>query len=375
MADQILFARLYPQEYHRKFHEAKCRPDGRGFMTARPLSIRTGALASTDGSAIVKVGNTIVTCGVRLEIGIPDALAPQLGRLVVTMDMPNLCSRQLPRSQLIRQTETATIASSLQTAIMSAGLVNMASLCIQEGVSVVVVYADVVCLNDDGGVYGAAMLALQYALLDTQVPTYRSDDDGKVWLVEDAPTKSLLNGNPTQTGLIQVKGEEEDHGIEDGQQKGGVRRELGKNEEKGVEVICYPLIIGIMERSELNDKPNSDIDGSLEKKGIGQDQGTKPTKALDPLMLVDMSTSEEGICDGKVTLLCRQDGTIVNVNKQGKAKLNNQQLEAAMIVAESRAKRLAQAHLESINKVKENNKNNTLRNSIAIFVDEEDITI
>lgn len=41
------------------------RPDGRSLQKFRPVSINVGSIKTAEGSAIVKIGNTVVVCGIK----------------------------------------------------------------------------------------------------------------------------------------------------------------------------------------------------------------------------------------------------------------------------------------------------------------------
>lgn len=49
----------------------------------RKTTVTKGSLSSCDGSAMVKIGNTTVLCGLKLEIGAPSVFKPRDGKLVV----------------------------------------------------------------------------------------------------------------------------------------------------------------------------------------------------------------------------------------------------------------------------------------------------
>ena len=46
------------------------RPDGRSLRKFRPVSVNVGSIKTADGSAIVKIGNTVVVCGIKAVSGI-----------------------------------------------------------------------------------------------------------------------------------------------------------------------------------------------------------------------------------------------------------------------------------------------------------------
>lgn len=73
--------KLQPAEYFKQHYEQEVRPDGRSGLTSlRPVSISTGSITTADGSAVVKQGETIVICGIKLEISEPIPEAPKSGK-------------------------------------------------------------------------------------------------------------------------------------------------------------------------------------------------------------------------------------------------------------------------------------------------------
>ncbi len=52
-----------PYEYYLKFIKQNCRPDNRRLSDIRPCSISPGCINTVNGSAMVKLGSTVVLCG------------------------------------------------------------------------------------------------------------------------------------------------------------------------------------------------------------------------------------------------------------------------------------------------------------------------
>ncbi len=78
---QETFKKLQPEEYHKQFYDESRRPDGRSGLTAlRPVSISVDSITTADGSSVVKQGDTIVVCGVKLEVAEPKAETPDEGK-------------------------------------------------------------------------------------------------------------------------------------------------------------------------------------------------------------------------------------------------------------------------------------------------------
>ena len=51
-----------------------------------------GAITSADGSAMVKLGNTVVVCGIKCEISRPPADKQNCGVIIANVQLPPMCS-------------------------------------------------------------------------------------------------------------------------------------------------------------------------------------------------------------------------------------------------------------------------------------------
>lgn len=92
-----VFKRLHPASYLSRFLSSGYRPDGRPILPSssfqstasasasaaddvwRQVSINTGSISTAHGSALVRMGDTTMVCGVKAEVGEPDAEAPGEG--------------------------------------------------------------------------------------------------------------------------------------------------------------------------------------------------------------------------------------------------------------------------------------------------------
>nr|XP_021586168.1 exosome complex component RRP43 isoform X1 [Ictidomys tridecemlineatus] len=73
------FRTVEPMEYYRRFLKENCRPDGRELGEFRTTTVNIGSISTADGSALVKLGNTTVVCGVKAEFAAPPTDAPDKG--------------------------------------------------------------------------------------------------------------------------------------------------------------------------------------------------------------------------------------------------------------------------------------------------------
>ncbi|KAF7469894.1 Hypothetical predicted protein [Marmota monax] len=86
------FKTVEPMEYYRRFLKENCHIDGREFGKFRTTTVNIVPISTTDGSALVKLGNTTVVYGVKAEFAEPSTDAPNKGYVVSNVDLPTLCS-------------------------------------------------------------------------------------------------------------------------------------------------------------------------------------------------------------------------------------------------------------------------------------------
>ena len=117
-----IFQRLHPRVYLERFLAEHVRPDGRPFNVARDVAVNvgvsatsacfyatpytflnpkiTGSISTADGSALVRLGNTTVVCGVKAEIAEPELDAGLQGFLGVFLRFPPPPFLPAPLTQL-----------------------------------------------------------------------------------------------------------------------------------------------------------------------------------------------------------------------------------------------------------------------------------
>ncbi|KAF6748991.1 ribosomal protein S5 domain 2-like protein [Ephemerocybe angulata] len=169
-----IFQRLHPRAYLERFLAEGFRPDGRALDAWREVSVNTGSISTADGSALVRLGNTTVVCGVKAEIAEPELDAGARGFLVPNLDLPAMCS---PRFKPGPPSEDAQVLSDrLTEALTSSGVLPLESLCIHPGKAVWVLYVDATCINYDGNAFDATLLAMVAALKNTRLPVATYDE-------------------------------------------------------------------------------------------------------------------------------------------------------------------------------------------------------
>ncbi|GAA6000741.1 hypothetical protein JCM10207_004634 [Rhodosporidiobolus poonsookiae] len=177
-----LFKRLHPKPYLERFVGEGVRPDGRPLGAQareddvwRDASVNIGSVSTAPSSALVRLGKTSLVCGVTLEIAPPDLARPNEGFIIPNVDLSPLCSpifRPGPPAD-----EAQVLSARLRDVLLASNVLPLSSLVIEPGKAVWVVYLDVVCLNYDGGILDAAVLAAVGALRNLTLPKAEFDVD------------------------------------------------------------------------------------------------------------------------------------------------------------------------------------------------------
>ncbi|KAG5644807.1 hypothetical protein DXG03_007629 [Asterophora parasitica] len=172
-----IFQRLHPRAYLERFLAENVRPDGRPYDAWRDVSVNVGSISTANGSALVRLGNTTVVCGVKAEIAEPELDRPNEGFVVPNLDLPAMCS---PRFKPGPPTEEAQVLSDrLNEAIVASGMIDLESLSIHPGNAAWVLYVDATCINYDGNVFDATLLAMVAALKNTTLPKATYDEESQ----------------------------------------------------------------------------------------------------------------------------------------------------------------------------------------------------
>jgi exosome complex component RRP42 len=144
------------------------RVDGRGPSDVRPISIITNYVPRADGSAYVKLGETIVLTGVKIEPGTPYPDNPSEGVLIVNAEFVPLAS---PLFEPGPPDENAyELARVIDRSFRESKAINLSKLGIVPGKKVMVLWTDIYVLNHNGNLIDASAISTLAALLTTKVP-------------------------------------------------------------------------------------------------------------------------------------------------------------------------------------------------------------
>eukprot|EP01113_Clastostelium_recurvatum_P038770 TRINITY_DN5837_c0_g1_i1.p1 TRINITY_DN5837_c0_g1~~TRINITY_DN5837_c0_g1_i1.p1 ORF type:complete len:281 (-),score=37.23 TRINITY_DN5837_c0_g1_i1:12-854(-) len=183
------FQKIYPLEFYRKFLVQSVRPDGRGLLKTRKTTISAGSISTADASAFVRIGNTSVVAGITAEIGAPP-LNEQL-QTIINVELTPLCSTQFISGK--PSTQAMALSAQLNSLVQSTQLIQQKDLNFDtDGRLVWYLYVDIYCLDYDGNMYDACVLALQAALRDLQLFHGEIGPKGEGIANNDVPPRKLL---------------------------------------------------------------------------------------------------------------------------------------------------------------------------------------
>lgn len=174
----------------KRYLEQGKRFDGRGLDEFREIVVETGVSKNAEGSARVKIGNTEVIVGVKMDVATPYPDSPNKGNMMVTAELLPLSSPRFesgpPKFPAIE------LGRVIDRGIRESKFIDMEKLCIKEGEKVWTVFIDIYTINDDGNLFDAAGLGAIIALKNAKIPKYDEENEKVLYgelSEENVPTK------------------------------------------------------------------------------------------------------------------------------------------------------------------------------------------
>ena len=147
------------------------RIDGRGFDDFRDIEIETGVISKAEGSARVKIGNTQVITGIKMDVGEPYSDSPESGVMSTAAELIPMASPDFeagpPREDSIE------LARVVDRGIRESEIIKLDELCITPKEKVWIVFIDIHILDYDGNLFDTASLSALAALMTANVPAER----------------------------------------------------------------------------------------------------------------------------------------------------------------------------------------------------------
>jgi len=150
------------------------RLDGRSLTDYREITIEYGVSKHAEGSAKVKIGETEVIAGVKLETGTPYPDNLDEGTIIVNAEFLPLSNPDFESGP--PGIESIELARVVDRGIRESKALDFKKLCIREGELIWMVLIDIYPLNDAGNLQDAASLAALAALSKASFPKLLDND-------------------------------------------------------------------------------------------------------------------------------------------------------------------------------------------------------
>lgn len=148
----------------------KKRIDGRKDTEFRKVTIEKNPFGNAEGSARVRIGETDVIAGVKMEVGKPFPDKLDEGVLMVGAEFSPLASSDFETGP--PGEASIELARVVDRGIRESKAIDTKKLCIEEGEKVWMIFLDVQIVNHAGNLIDAAALAGISALLNAKMPEY-----------------------------------------------------------------------------------------------------------------------------------------------------------------------------------------------------------
>ena len=163
------------------------RVDGRSFNDYREISIETNVIDRAEGSARVKIGDTQVLVGVKIQPGEPYPDSPDKGVIITNVELVPLAS---PMFEPGPPNESAVeLARVVDRGIRESNAIDLQKLCIEEGKTVWIIFIDVHVLDYNGNLVDASALGAIAALMTAHIPNkqYNLGEEDEILPIRDIP--------------------------------------------------------------------------------------------------------------------------------------------------------------------------------------------
>jgi exosome complex component RRP42 len=169
----IIVEHLRKQQMWESISKGK-RLDGRDLDQIRPIEIEVGLIKKANGSARVKLGNTEVVAGVKVETGEPFEGLENKGALILSAEVLPTASPYVEPGP--PDEETVELARVVDRGIRESEMLDLTKLVLISGEIVYVIFVDCSVINADGNLFDATSYAVVSALLDSKLPVFEIRD-------------------------------------------------------------------------------------------------------------------------------------------------------------------------------------------------------
>ncbi|MBS1260262.1 MAG: Exosome complex component Rrp42 [Thaumarchaeota archaeon] len=168
------------------------RIDDRALDEPRPLVIDIGVIPHANGSARVRLGDTEIVSGIKVQ---PDRPFPDMGDKGIFMCTAEILPLAHPSAETgPPQPDVIELARVVDRGIRESGMIDLSQFVLEKDKSVIGLFADSVVTDHDGNLFDACSYASVAAIITSKIPKWEMKDDIPV-LIEnqesDAPITTI----------------------------------------------------------------------------------------------------------------------------------------------------------------------------------------
>ncbi len=165
---------IISKEYMESIIAQGKRIDGRKFDEYRKIEIEYGiSPRSSEGSARVKIGDTEVLAGIKMELGTPFPDKPDEGTIMVNVELIPMASPLFESGP--PSIDAIELARVTDRGIRESKALDFKKLCVKEGEKVWLVFIDIYPINAAGNLFDACYMAALAAIKDAHFPVLDGD--------------------------------------------------------------------------------------------------------------------------------------------------------------------------------------------------------
>jgi exosome complex component RRP42 len=200
MTSSVIIEQLKREKILELLNQGK-RLDGRGLYDQRPLSIETGVIPKANGSARVRLGDTEIVTGVKIQ---PDKPFPDLGDKGILICTAEILPLADPTAEPGPPTEEVIeLARVVDRGIRETEMLDLKQLVLIENKSVIGIFVDCSVINTDGNLFDACSYTSVAAILSCTVPKYEIKDEVPV-KIEDQSSKPPIKTIPVSVTMARI---------------------------------------------------------------------------------------------------------------------------------------------------------------------------
>ncbi len=200
MASHSIIDELKHQKILDLLNQGK-RIDGRAFDEPRELSIETNVIPKANGSARVRLGDTEVVTGVKIQ---PDRPFPDMGEKGIFICTAEILPLAHPDAEPGPPGEDVIeLARVVDRGIRESGMVDLSQLVLMKDKSVIGVFSDNSVTDHDGNLFDACSYASVAAILSCKLPKWEIKDELPV-LVEGVTSDPPITTIPVSVTMGRI---------------------------------------------------------------------------------------------------------------------------------------------------------------------------